>query len=140
MNEETVLFRIKNFLGENCCEKRKNYVDNQGPDLIVNKDNKKYYIEAIGFKETGKGRNQSNFWKAFAQAISRLNPNSKWGKPDNIVIALPDRFKDGWSQRVKIHGKEIWQRIGGAFPELEIWFVGEYSIEYYSWNDAFINK
>lgn len=141
-----VIKKIREFYGENNCSlPQKSPSDDRGPDLILKKDGLTYYIEAIAFNEN-KGKNQSDFWKAFAQAISRLNPKQNWGeakKANKIVIALPYRFKNGWESRVAIHGKDVWRRIGDAFPELQIWFVETDKLgkpKSYSWNDAFSIK
>ena len=107
-----------------------------------------YLIEAIAFsvrknkKEhyVGTGKNQSDFWKAFAQTISRLNTNSRYGKTDRVVIALPNKYLAGWNNRVEVYGKNIWFRIGKAFPELEIWFVSKKEIQKYKWNDGYFAK
>ncbi|MCZ7404644.1 MAG: hypothetical protein O8C67_06895 [Candidatus Methanoperedens sp.] len=144
IKQENVIERIKEFFGKNNCPlPQKSPSDNRRPDLILKKDGLTYYIEAIAFNEN-KGKNQSDFWKAFAQAISRLNRDSIWEsnreKPDKIVIALPEEFKRGWKSRVNIHGKDVWCRIGNAFPELEIWFVKTDKPDkpdIHSWNDAF---
>ncbi len=140
IKQENVIKIIREFFGENnCCLPQKSASDNRGPDLIIKTNGLTYYIEAIAFNEK-KGKNQSDFWKAYAQAISRLNRESKWGKPDKIVIALPEEFKRGWKSRVDIHGKDVWCRIGNAFPELEIWFVKTDKLDkpdIHTWNDAF---
>ena len=116
--------------------KGKSPKDNKGPDLCLEIDNLKYYFEAIAFSVPG-GKNQMDFWKAFSQAISRLNPDSKWGNPDKIIIALPYDYKKGWETRLRNYGRDIWYRIGKAFPELEIWFVSSNKIDKYPWNDSF---
>ncbi len=140
IKQENVVKIIRDFFGENNCRlPPKSAADNRGPDLILETNGLTYYIEAIAFNEK-KGKNQSDFWKAYAQAISRLNRESNWGKPDKIVIAHPEEFKRGWKSRVEIHGKDVWCRIGNAFPELEIWFVKTDKPDkpdIHSWNDAF---
>ena len=137
-NQEEVLRNLKDALGDEQTPHSKiNSRDNRGPDHIhIDADGKRYYFEAIAFSKPG-GKNQSDFWKAFAQAISRLNPGSIWGKPDYVAIALPSEYLDGWLQRVKNHGDYVWSRIGTAFPELQIWFVSKDGIQPYSWNDAY---
>jgi len=53
---------------------------------------------------------------------------------------MPIEFLAGWNQRVAVHGVEVWNRIGEAFPELQIWFSGDERILRYSWNDAYYAK
>ena len=115
-------------------------VDNRGPDMVIEYSNGFiYHVESISFTYSNRGKKQSDFWKAFAQAISRLNPASQWGHPNKVVIALPYEFRNGWAARTRVHGKEVWDRIGNAFHELEIWFVSEDKLEPYSWNDAYLD-
>lgn len=94
-----------------------------------------YYFEAIKFNKNNKGKNQSDFWKAFSQAIARLNPSSEWGKPDKVAILLSSEWYLGWKQRIDTVGSCIWKRIGNAFPELEIWFVWPDRYKQFSWNE-----
>ncbi len=138
-DQEGVLDKLIAYLGDKP-KQRKN--GDTGPDHIhISLDGKRYYFEAIAFSGgKQKGKNQSDFWKAFAQAISRLNPNSTWGRADYVVIALPYEFLKGWKQRMAVHGLEIWNRIGIGFPELLIWFVDGKQIQSYSWNDAYHAK
>ena len=136
--EEVITWIIK-CVGNEYCLPQEHSSDNRGTDLKLNLHGSLYYIEAIAFNKKNRGKNQSDFWKAFAQAISRLN-NQNSHKPDKIVIALPYDFRKGWISRINIHGKDIWCRIGNAFPELEIWFVSDDKLEPYSWNNAFIEE
>jgi len=110
---------------------------NTGPDLILQINNEKIYFEAIAYTKKPKGKNQSDFWKAFSQAISRLNPNSIYGKPDYIVLALPMNFWRGWRERTRILGKGVWKSIGDTFPQLCIWFVGNEEIKQFAWNESY---
>lgn len=84
-----------------------------GVDIIASKDGEKWHIEVIGFKESPPARSK-DFYEVFFRAISRLKDGA-----GHIVIALPDRFRNGLPQRVRQYGIG-WQRIGNAFPELEI--------------------
>lgn len=138
IKQEKIAEWIIKQIGEEKVISNNNLRDNRGPDLKLSIDGLIYYIEAIQFNVTNKGKNQSDFWKAFAQSLSRLNPASPWGKTDKVVVALPFRFEEGWKSRIDIHGKDVWYRIGNAFPELEIWFVAPCSIKRRTWNDAFI--
>jgi len=58
----------------------------------------------------------------------------------NCRRGMPIEFLAGWNQRVAVHGVEVWNRIGEAFPELQIWFSGDERILRYSWNDAYYAK
>jgi len=58
---------------------KKSRGDNRGPDRVLERNGKRYYLEAIGWTEKPRGKNQSDFWKAFSQAIARLNKKSQWG-------------------------------------------------------------
>jgi hypothetical protein len=114
-----------------------------GPDWIWRDGLILYHFEAIAFSDrtaTGtlkRGKNQADFWKAFSQAISRLNPASRWGSADRIVIAVPSEFLAGWSSRVGQIGRAVWDRIGLAFPELEVWFAAPTGLLRLSWSEAF---
>lgn len=101
-----------------------------GTDIIASKDGTEWYIEVIGFKKSPPARSK-DFYEVFFRAISRLKDSA-----EHVVIALPDRFRNGLPQRVKQYG-DAWQRIGSAFPELEIWLVnvGENKLETTKWND-----
>ena len=116
---------------------KKSRGDNRGPDRVLERNGKRYYLEAIGWTEKPRGKNQSDFWKAFSQAIARLNKKSQWGQPDISVILLPFKFSNGWQDRVSQLGEEVWLRIGKAFPELEIWFVSNRKCYEFAWSRAF---
>jgi hypothetical protein len=137
VKQEKVIEWIIQQIGQDSVIPNNNLRDNRGPDLKLSINGLTYYFEAIQFNVTNKGKNQSDFWKAFAQSLSRLNPASPWRKTNIVVIALPYKFEEGWKSRVDIHGKDVWHRIGDAFPELEIWFVSPSSIKRYTWNEAF---
>jgi hypothetical protein len=117
--------------------------DNRGPDQILERNGKRYCFEAIAFSyrtasgKSKKWKNQADFWKAFGQAISRLNPECEWGVADVTVILLPWEFSVGWQDRVDRLGKDVWMRIGQAFPELKIWFISEEKCRKCSWSEAF---
>ena len=87
-----------------------------GVDIIASKDGEEWHIEVIGYKKSPPARSK-DFYEVFFRSISRLKDGAK-----NVVIALPERFRKGLPQRVQQYGI-AWQRIGTAFPELEIWFV-----------------
>ena len=101
-----------------------------GVDLPANKGDEQYYIEIIGFKKSPPARSK-DFYEVFFRAVSRIKNGAK-----NIVIALPERFGNGLSQRASHYG-EAWERIGITFPEIEIWSVHcelPYAYERSSWN------
>lgn len=87
-----------------------------GVDIIARKGSEALYIEVIGFKSSPPARSK-DFYQVFFRAISRLKNNVK-----NCVIALPERFQIGFPSRVKQY-RAGWERIGKAFPELEIWLI-----------------
>jgi uncharacterized protein involved in tellurium resistance len=102
-----------------------------GVDLIAQKGNRKHYIEMIGFQEVPPVRSKQ-FYEIFFRAVSRLKDGAQ-----SIVIALPERFGNGLNRRASQYG-EAWERIGNAFPELEIWLVvcaRPYSYRRTRWND-----
>ena len=115
-----------------------------GPDWTWRDGHVRYHFEAIAFSDRTaagtlkRGKNQADFWKAFSQAISRLNPKSRWGVADRVVIAVPSEFLAGWDSRVGQLGPAVWGRIGTAFPELQVWFASPPDrVSRLTWNDAF---
>jgi len=114
-----------------------------GPDWTWLSHQVQYHFEAIAFSDRTangtpkRGKNQADFWKAFSQAISRLNPASQWGVAHRVVIAVPWEFLAGWNSRVGQIGPAVWVRIGHAFPELEVWFASPTRLRQLSWNEAF---
>ena len=89
----------------------------QGPDVVGEKDGEKIVAEVIGYKSSGPAR-RSDFAVAFWTAIGRVDnyPDAK------VVIALPSQFGRGLGARLDSR-RGAWERIGKAFPELEIWLV-----------------
>ena len=85
-------------------------------------------IEVIGFKSSPPAR-AKDFYEVFFRAVSRLN-----GGATHCVIALPNRFGQGLPARAGPH-RVAWNRIGTAFPELQIWLVnpGADSYETSTW-------
>ena|SRR5436309_4323087 len=73
-------------------------------------------VEVIGYKSSGPAR-AKDFYEAFFRAVSRLDDGAT-----QCVIALPFRFGVGLPARAKQHSV-AWERIGAAFPELQIWLV-----------------
>lgn len=115
--------------GYNLTAPRKN--GETGVDIIACKGDNKYYIEVIGFKKSPPARSK-DFYEIFFRAISRLKDEA-----NQLVIALPERFGNGLNQRAAQYG-EAWNRIGKAFPELEIWLIKCDKTKSYSkskWND-----
>lgn len=102
-----------------------------GVDIIAERGSERLFIEVIGFKDRGPSR-AKDFFEAFFRAISRIDDGA-----ENLIIALPKRFKNGLPQRASHYGK-AWKRLGDAFPELEIWLVdveNEGSYKKTKWND-----
>ncbi|MCH8907529.1 MAG: hypothetical protein IH840_10605 [Candidatus Heimdallarchaeota archaeon] len=83
---------------------------------LSSKNNEDLHIEVIGYKKTGPAR-AKDFYEIFFRAVSRLNNGAQ-----NCVIALPKQFGVGLPARAGQH-RVAWERIGEAFPELEIWLV-----------------
>jgi hypothetical protein len=100
-----------------------------GVDIIATKGEHQFYIEVIGHKSSGPAR-AKDFYESFFRAISRLKNDAKI-----CVIALPHLAKRGLPIRAKHYGP-AWERIGKAFPELEIWLanVDMSSYEKHTWN------
>ena len=87
-----------------------------GVDILAFKNIKNWHIEVIGYKKSGPAR-AKDFYEIFFRAVSRLNDGAQ-----NCVIALPKQFGVGLPARAGQH-RIAWERIGKAFPELEIWLV-----------------
>jgi len=97
---------------------------NFGPEIKATKDSEDWYIEVIGYDQSGLERIK-DFYEAFFQAISRLNhQNCK-----HIILAMPAISRKLLPIRAKIY-RVAWQRIANAFPELEIWLVDVESKKY----------
>lgn len=87
-----------------------------GVDIIAGRGDEVVHIEVIGYSASPPKRSL-DFYQAFFRAISRIKDGARV-----CAIALPSRYKNGWSQRVEQYGV-AWERISTAFPELEVWFV-----------------
>jgi len=88
-----------------------------GSDIKATKNSEDWYIEVIGFEESGIDR-VKYFYEAFFQAISRLNNKDC----KHCIIAMPESSRKSLPIRAKIY-KVAWERIAQVFPELEIWLV-----------------
>ena len=88
-----------------------------GCDLVAIKGRKRLFIEVIGFQSAPPTRSKE-FFECFFRAVSR--DQGKHG--DRLVMALPIRFARGKVQRKRQYGI-AWEKIGNAFPNLEIWYV-----------------
>lgn len=101
-----------------------------GPDIKATSDAFTWFVEVIGFQKVPPVRSRE-FYEAFFRLISRDrgNPN------DNLVLALPKRFKTGMRQRMKQY-PIAWGKLGKAFPNLSIWYVDteRSNIEEYTWS------
>jgi hypothetical protein len=87
-----------------------------GVDIIATNPQETVYIEVIGYASSPPKRSR-DFFEAFFRAISRIPSGAT-----KCAIAVPSDFAVGLPQRVGHYGNS-WQRIGQAFPELEIWLV-----------------
>lgn len=87
-----------------------------GVDVVATKPGEVLHIEVIGLKASPPARSK-DFFEVFFRAISRLNDGA-----NRVVIALPARFGQGLHQRATFYGV-AWQRLGLAFPELEVWLI-----------------
>ncbi len=101
-----------------------------GVDVVATKGNKRFHIEVVGYKSAGPAR-AKDFFEVFFRAISRLDDGAT-----QCVIALPSRAGVGLPQRARQY-RVGWQRIGEAFPELQIWLVDAENSTYttHTWNE-----
>jgi hypothetical protein len=101
-----------------------------GADIVARKDSRTWAIECIGFQDNPPLRSKQ-FYEAFFRAVSRLHEGA-----NSCVMALPRRFGDGLNQRARHYGV-AWQRLAGAFPELQIWLVDTDTDRYevHGWGD-----
>jgi Restriction endonuclease len=101
-----------------------------GVDVLATRAGNNIHIEVIGFKSSAPARSR-DFMQSFFRAVSRIQDGAS-----RCVIALPQRWKTGLPQRAKHYGT-AWQRMGRAFPELEIWLVDSARRTYSTsrWND-----
>ncbi|WP_156776995.1 hypothetical protein [Nitrococcus mobilis] len=106
-----------------------------GVDIIASKDGKEFHIEVIGHKSSGPAR-AKDFYEVFFRAVSRLDDGAS-----QCVIAMPHLAARGLPARARQYGV-AWNRIGKAFPELQIWLVNVESKTYEksSWNQWSPNK
>jgi hypothetical protein len=88
-----------------------------GPDIKAAIGDENWYIEVIGYTESGIER-VGDFYEAFFRAISRLNNKDC----KHCIIAIPFITKKILPIRAKIY-KVAWERIANVFPELELWLV-----------------
>ena len=103
-----------------------------GCDVIAARDRARVFVEVIGFQSAPPIRSRE-FYECFFRAISRDQ-----GKPnDRLIMALPKRFADGMARRKRQYGL-AWEKIGKAFPHLEIWYVdvNRSSVEERPWADC----
>jgi hypothetical protein len=101
-----------------------------GTDIVAKTGDQCLHIEAIASKESPSAR-AKDFYEAFFRATSRLKDGATL-----CIVALPARFGMGLPQRAKAAGP-AWQRIGKAFPELQIWLIDSEarSIKRTCWSD-----
>lgn len=122
MSAETTKTETENCLKEILLEegyelgKKESYY-NFGPEIKAARQNEDWYIEVIGFKDSGLERVR-DFYEAFFQAVSRLNHKDC----KHIVLAMPEISRKILPIRARIY-RVAWERIAHVFPELEIWLV-----------------
>lgn len=87
-----------------------------GVDILASNGSDTWHIETIGYKSSPPARS-TDFYQVFFRAISRLKDGATL-----LAIALPAEFGRGLHQRASHYG-EAWDRLGAAFPEIEIWLV-----------------
>jgi len=104
-----------------------------GVDIVATKGDQRLHIEVIGFKSSPPARSK-DFYEVFFRAISRIKDGAT-----ECVIALPARSAVGLPQRARHYGI-AWQRLGQAFPELQIWLVDTEKLSYTktTWNEWLI--
>jgi len=99
-------------------------------DIIATKDKKEIHIEVIGYHSHGPTR-AKDFFEVFFRSISRLKDGAI-----RCIIAMPNLAERGLPRRAYQYGI-AWERIGKAFPEIEIWLVDIENQMYRQtkWND-----
>jgi hypothetical protein len=122
MPELITKIEIENFLRELLKSKgyklsSKKGLGKLGPDIKATRGKKDWYIEIIGFDQSGPERVEE-FYNAFFRSVSRLNNRDC----KHIVIAMPEESRKSLPIRAKIY-EVAWKRIAKVFPELEIWLV-----------------
>lgn len=85
-----------------------------GVDIVGRNGSEEFHIEVIGYKSSPPAR-AKDFFESFFRSVSRLKDGA-----ETVVIALVKNWKSGLPQRASQYGV-AWQRIGVAFPELQIW-------------------
>ena len=111
-------------------------IGENGADVLAAKDETLYFIEVIGYKSSGPARSK-DFFEGFWRSISRLEEAKTIGKAPKhhaikLVLAIPANFKRGMEQR---HSKysTAWSRIALAFPELELWYISDSTLDRRPW-------
>ena len=87
-----------------------------GVDIVATKGSVTLHVECIGYKASGPAR-AKDFYESFFRITSRLNDGAQ-----RLILALALRAEVGLPARARQH-RVAWDRIGNAFPELEIWLV-----------------
>jgi hypothetical protein len=101
-----------------------------GVDILATKGTKSIHIEVIGFKSSPPARSR-DFFQTFFRAVSRIKDGAT-----RCVVALPARWEAGLPARARQYAV-AWERLGIAFPELEIWLVDHEARSYTrtTWNE-----
>ena len=108
-----------------------------GTDVLAVKDEILYFIEVIGYKSSGPARSKDLF-EGFWRTISRLEEAKTIGEAPKhhtikLVLALPAEFKRGMEQR-HLQYSTAWSRIAHVFPELELWYISDSTLDRRPWD------
>jgi hypothetical protein len=87
-----------------------------GVDILAEKGQTRYYIEAISHKSSPPARSK-DFFEAFFRAVSRLDDGA-----EHCVVAVSHLTARGLPDRARQY-RIACRRISEAFPELAIWTV-----------------
>jgi hypothetical protein len=93
--------------------------DRPGPDYVVQVGERRVAVEVIGHKHNGVSRT-NDFRSAFFQLLTRLDDPA--GTPGRLALAMPIVHVRGSRDR-RTGMNAAWERIGEAFPELEVWYL-----------------
>ena len=101
-----------------------------GVDILATRGDEQFHIEVIGYKNSGPAR-AKDFYESFFRVISRIKDGAT-----QCVIALPKQAGIGLPARARQYAI-AWERIGHAFPELEIWLIDTDNLSYQrsAWNE-----
>jgi len=88
-----------------------------GADIVAKRGKHTWFVEVIGFQPNPPTRSRE-FYESFFRIVSRDRDN-----PDDVlVLALPERFKNGMRLR-ELQYPIAWEKLAKAFPNLKLWYV-----------------